>query len=93
MTTSQTSVRHPAEYTELLGRLATVHDLHAASAVLGWDQMTYLPAGAGGLGVGISQRLRALRMSTSRMIVSGSCSTTSHRLNLHFPRTATKRPS
>ena len=48
MTTSQTSVSHPAEYTELLGRLATVHDLHAASAVLGWDQMTYLPAGAGG---------------------------------------------
>ncbi len=39
---------HPAEYTELLARLATVHDLHAASAVLGWDQMTYLPAGAGG---------------------------------------------
>ncbi|NDE76499.1 MAG: carboxypeptidase M32, partial [Proteobacteria bacterium] len=25
-----------------------MHDLHAASAVLGWDQMTYLPAGAGG---------------------------------------------
>lgn len=37
----------PPELDELRTRLATVHDLRAASAVLGWDQMTYLPAQGG----------------------------------------------
>ena len=30
---------------ELKTRLAEVHDLHAASALLGWDQSTYMPPG------------------------------------------------
>jgi carboxypeptidase Taq len=38
----------PPELKELRTRLATVHDLRAAGAVLGWDQMTYLPAQGGG---------------------------------------------
>lgn len=38
----------PPELDELRTRLATVHDLRAAGAVLGWDQMTYLPAQGGG---------------------------------------------
>ena len=37
----------PPELDELTRRLATVHDLRAASAVLGWDQMTYLPPKGG----------------------------------------------
>ena len=37
----------PPDLDELRTRLATIHDLRAASAVLGWDQMTYLPAQSG----------------------------------------------
>ena len=37
----------PPELDELRTRLATVHDLRAAGAVLGWDQMTYLPVQGG----------------------------------------------
>jgi carboxypeptidase Taq len=35
-----------SKLTQLKARLAEVHNLEAASAVLGWDQQTYLPPGA-----------------------------------------------
>jgi carboxypeptidase Taq len=35
-----------AQYQRLKQRLGEVHDLHAAAALLGWDQETYMPIGA-----------------------------------------------
>lgn len=35
----------PAQYIELKKRLAEFYDLNGASAVLGWDQATYMPPG------------------------------------------------
>ena len=34
-----------ARFNELKTRLIEINDLNAASAVLGWDQMTYMPPG------------------------------------------------
>ena len=34
-----------AKFDELRNRLAEIIDLGAASAVLGWDQQTYMPPG------------------------------------------------
>lgn len=39
-------MEQPQGYQDLLATMATIKDLEAASAVLGWDQETYMPEGA-----------------------------------------------
>jgi carboxypeptidase Taq len=39
------SGNHRAQWAELRGRLQEVSDLNGANAVLGWDQLTYMPTG------------------------------------------------
>ncbi|MCC7477844.1 carboxypeptidase M32 [bacterium] len=54
-------------YNALLARLAEITHLRRASAVLGWDQQTYMP---GGGGMARAQQLTALRKLTHEMFTA-----------------------
>jgi Zn-dependent M32 family carboxypeptidase len=71
---------------DLKHRLSEIYDLHAAGAVLSWDEATYMPNGGSVARGRQLALLRHLRMSVSSIRRSENCWTMWSRAPMSFPR-------